>query len=50
MKDSHDNMNFTAASTLIIHGDRDSFYPVEIGVEGVEMLSRDSAFRCAGRT
>ncbi|MHB1279576.1 MAG: alpha/beta fold hydrolase, partial [Bacteroidia bacterium] len=37
--DSHDDMNFTAqrlsavrARTLIVHGDRDNFFPVEIAV------------------
>jgi pimeloyl-ACP methyl ester carboxylesterase len=40
MADSHDDMNFTpaslskiTASTLIIYGDRDFLYPVEMGVE-----------------
>jgi pimeloyl-ACP methyl ester carboxylesterase len=40
MKDSHDDMNFTppslakiTASTLIVYGDRDFLYPVEMGVE-----------------
>src|SRR5262249_7086051 len=40
MKDSHDDMNFTPSSlaqvtahTLIIYGDRDPLYPVEMGVE-----------------
>lgn len=39
-KDSYDDMNFTApylstisARTLIVHGDRDEFFPVEIPVE-----------------
>lgn len=39
-KDSYDDMNFTpphlstiTAATLIIHGDRDRFFPVEIAVE-----------------
>ena len=39
-KDSYDDMNFTrpflstiAARTLIIHGDRDPFFPVEIAME-----------------
>jgi pimeloyl-ACP methyl ester carboxylesterase len=39
-KDSYDDMNFTrpflstiAARTLIVHGDRDQFFPVEIPVE-----------------
>ena len=40
MKDSHDDMNFTpsslakiTASTLIVYGDRDPLYPVEMAVE-----------------
>jgi pimeloyl-ACP methyl ester carboxylesterase len=40
MKDSHDDMNFTreslakiTASTLIVYGDRDFLYPIEMGVE-----------------
>jgi len=40
MKDSYDDMNFTAqslakitASTLIVYGDRDFLYPVEMAVE-----------------
>ena len=40
MKDSYDDMNFTApylgtiaARTLIVHGDRDEFFPVNIPVE-----------------
>ena len=40
MKDSYDDMNFTppllnkiTASTLIVYGDRDFLYPVEMGVE-----------------
>jgi pimeloyl-ACP methyl ester carboxylesterase len=40
MKDSYDDMNFTPpslarikASTLIVYGDRDFLYPVEMGVE-----------------
>lgn len=39
-KDSYDDMNFTplylstiAARTLIVHGDRDPFFPVEIALE-----------------
>ncbi len=39
-KDSYDDMNFTApylatitARTLIVHGDRDPFYPVNIAIE-----------------
>ena len=40
MKDSYDDMNFTApylstitARTLIVHGDRDEFFPVNIPIE-----------------
>jgi len=40
MKDSHEDMNFTPSSlaqvtaqTLIVYGDRDPLYPVEMGVE-----------------
>lgn len=40
MKDSYDDMNFTpaslariTASTLIVYGDRDPLYPVEMAVE-----------------
>ena len=40
LADDHDDMNFTAASlstitarTLIMHGDRDPLYPVELAVE-----------------
>jgi pimeloyl-ACP methyl ester carboxylesterase len=40
LKDSHDDMNFTSAdlaqisaSTLIVYGDRDPLYPVEMAVE-----------------
>ena len=39
MKDSYDDMNFTKpylstikAKTLIVHGDRDEYFPVEIPV------------------
>ena len=39
-KDSYDDMNFTSpylstitARTLIIHGDRDEFFPIEIPME-----------------
>jgi pimeloyl-ACP methyl ester carboxylesterase len=39
MKDSYDDMNFTepylstvTARTLIVHGDRDEFFPVDIAV------------------
>jgi pimeloyl-ACP methyl ester carboxylesterase len=40
LKDSHDDMAFTppllgtiAARTLIVHGDRDPLYPVELAIE-----------------
>jgi pimeloyl-ACP methyl ester carboxylesterase len=39
MKDSHDDMNFTplalstiTASTLVVYGDRDPLYPVEMAI------------------
>ena len=44
-KDNYDDMNFTApylstitASTLIVHGDRDQFFPVSIPVEEYEAI------------
>jgi pimeloyl-ACP methyl ester carboxylesterase len=44
-KDSYDDMNFTrpylstiTASTLIVHGDRDAFFPVSIPVEEYEAI------------
>jgi pimeloyl-ACP methyl ester carboxylesterase len=47
MKDSYDDMNFTAESlsaiaarTLIVYGDRDPLYPVEMGV-AMYRASRD---------
>ena len=46
-KDSYDDMNFTApylstitARTLIVHGDRDRFFPVSIPVEEYEAIPR----------
>jgi len=46
-KDSYDDMNFTppylstiAARTLIVHGDRDVFFPVEIPVEQYRAIPR----------
>jgi pimeloyl-ACP methyl ester carboxylesterase len=40
LKDSYDDLNFTppqlakiTASTLIVYGDRDPFYPVEMAVD-----------------
>jgi pimeloyl-ACP methyl ester carboxylesterase len=47
MKDSYDDMNFTpsqlnkiTASTLIVYGDRDFLYPVEMGVEMYRAIPR----------
>lgn len=47
MADSHDDMNFTppalsriTASTLIVYGDRDFLYPVEMGVEMYRAIPR----------
>lgn len=44
-KDSYDDMNFTApflatisAPTLIVHGDRDQFFPIEIPVQMYESI------------
>ena len=49
MKDSHDDMNFTpqdlskiTASTLIVYGDRDSLYPVEMAVEMYRAIPRSA--------
>lgn len=46
-KDSYDDMNFTApflstikARTLIVHGDRDEFFPVNIPVEMYQAIPR----------
>jgi pimeloyl-ACP methyl ester carboxylesterase len=46
-KDSYDDMNFTApllstikARTLILHGDRDQFFPVSIPVEQYRSIPR----------
>jgi pimeloyl-ACP methyl ester carboxylesterase len=46
-KDSYDDMNFTApflstitARTLIVHGDRDPFYPVNIALEMYAAIPR----------
>ncbi|MCI0433938.1 MAG: alpha/beta hydrolase, partial [Gemmatimonadetes bacterium] len=46
-KDSYDDMNFTApllstiqARTLIVHGDRDQFFPVSIPAEQYEAIPR----------
>ena len=48
-KDSYDDMNFTppylssiTAHTLIIHGDRDRFFPVEIAVEMYRSIPKSS--------
>lgn len=49
MKDSYDDMNFTppslsriTASTLIIYGDRDPLYPVEMAVEMYRAIPRSA--------
>jgi len=49
MKDSHDDMNFTplalstiTASTLIVYGDRDPFYPVEMAVAMYRAIPRSA--------
>jgi len=49
MKDSYDDMNFTppqlskiTASTLIIYGDRDFLYPVEMAVEMYRTIPRSA--------
>jgi len=49
MKDSYDDMNFTppslsriTAPTLIIYGDRDFLYPVEMAVEMYRAISRSA--------
>ncbi|MFY9607876.1 MAG: alpha/beta fold hydrolase [Blastocatellia bacterium] len=46
-KDSYDDMNFTpaylstiTARTLIVHGDRDPFYPVELALEMYAAIAR----------
>lgn len=46
-KDSYDDMNFTpphlatiTARTLIVHGDRDPFYPVQLAIELFEAIPR----------
>jgi pimeloyl-ACP methyl ester carboxylesterase len=48
-KDSYDDMNFTSpdlnlitAQTLIVHGDRDPFYPIEIAVELYRSIPRSA--------
>jgi pimeloyl-ACP methyl ester carboxylesterase len=47
--DSHDDMNFTPphldtihARTLIVQGDRDPFYPVELSVEMAKAIPNSS--------
>ncbi|HEX5748350.1 MAG TPA: alpha/beta fold hydrolase [Archangium sp.] len=47
LKDSHDDMNFTppylstiSARTLIVHGDRDPLYPVDLAVEMYTAIPR----------
>jgi pimeloyl-ACP methyl ester carboxylesterase len=49
MKDSYDDMNFTPpslsrikASTLIVHGDRDPLYPVEMALEMYRAIPRSA--------
>jgi pimeloyl-ACP methyl ester carboxylesterase len=49
MQDSHDDMNFTpaslsriTASTLIVYGDRDPLYPVEMAVEMYRAIPRSA--------
>ena len=49
MKDSYDHMNFTppslsrmTASTLIVYGDRDPLYPVEMAVEMDRAIPRST--------
>jgi pimeloyl-ACP methyl ester carboxylesterase len=49
MKDSYEDMNFTSpslsrikASTLIVYGDRDPLYPVEMGVEMYRAIPRSA--------
>jgi pimeloyl-ACP methyl ester carboxylesterase len=49
MKDSYDDMNFTSthlsriqASTLIVYGDRDPLYPVEIAIEMYRAIPRSA--------
>jgi pimeloyl-ACP methyl ester carboxylesterase len=49
MQDSHDDMNFTPkslsrinASTLIVYGDRDPLYPVEMAIEMYRAIPRSA--------
>jgi pimeloyl-ACP methyl ester carboxylesterase len=49
MADSHDDMNFTpaslsriTASTLVVYGDRDFLYPVEMGVDMYRAIPRSA--------
>ena len=49
MLDSYDDMNFTpaslariTASTLIVYGDRDPLYPVEMGVDMYRAIPRSA--------
>ena len=49
LADSHDDMNFTPASlstisapTLVVYGDRDFLYPVEMGVEMYRAIPRSA--------
>ena len=48
-KDSNDDMNFTSpylnlitAQSLIVHGDRDPFYPIEISLELFRSIRRSA--------
>jgi pimeloyl-ACP methyl ester carboxylesterase len=54
-KDSYDDMNFTGpylgtikARTLIVHGDRDEFFPVEIPVEMYKSIPRSELWIVPG--
>ena len=49
MADSHDDMNFTppllskiTASTLIVYGDRDFLYPIEMAVDMYRAIPRST--------
>jgi pimeloyl-ACP methyl ester carboxylesterase len=55
MKDSYDDMNFTppslarvTASTLIVYGDRDFLYPVEMAVEMYRAIPRSALWVVPG--
>lgn len=54
-KDSHDDMAFTppllatiTARTLIVHGDRDPFYPVEVAVEMYRAIPKSALWVVPG--